>query len=444
MFNVTNKISGWGNYPVCDALLSKPGNATEAATYISSESVVVPRGNGRSYGDAAIGSHIISSLGLNRIISLDKTNCSLTCQSGVLLVDVLNHIVTDGFFLDVVPGTKFITMGGAIAADVHGKNHYCRGSFSKCVSGFRLITESGQLCHCSPTQNSELFYTTFGAMGLTGFITEVDLILRKIDTTWIETVNVQCSNLKDVFSWFGKELQAEYKIAWYDVFSCKAICTTGRHLKPEELDVKIKSISLTKYNHPAINVPIFTPSWVVNRFAISIMNLLRLLRTGYGNKQQVGFDSFFFPLDAIDNWSRLYGKQGFIQFQYAVPAEYASSLTGHLLNIAKSKGIVCTLAVIKQLGPGEDKSPLSFPFEGFTVALDFKNQEGLPDLVQNFAEVVAEKGGRVYLAKDACMNKKAMLKGYPQLALLREVVNRVNSAGKFNSNQCNRIGYLYE
>ncbi|HRG88062.1 MAG TPA: FAD-binding oxidoreductase [Chitinophagales bacterium] len=444
MFNVTNKISGWGNYPVCDALFSTATNENDVLKAIRSVGELTPRGNGRSYGDAAIGKRVLCSLGLNKITGFDKQKSTLTCQSGVLLIDLLNYIVPHGFFLNVVPGTKYITIGGAVAADVHGKNHFRQGSFSRCVAGFRLMTHTGELLHCSSGGNSDLFYGTFGGMGLTGFITEVDLQLTRIETTWIEAANLHCDGLYELFACFDKHNSAGYKIGWYDCFTSRGIFTTGRHLQFNELDMRNKQTPLKPCLPSSINVPFFMPRWIINRYSIRLMNRLRLRRTVYGVKRQVTFDSFFFPLDIINNWNRMYGKQGFLQFQYAVPTEHACALTDQLLNIAKSKGIICLLAVVKQLGPGEDKSPLSFPMEGFTVALDFKNQPGLIDMLKEFAHIVAARGGRVYLAKDACMDTRAMLAGYTQLPKFREIVNGVNNTCKFNSNQSSRIGFLHE
>lgn len=444
MFNVTNKISGWGNYPVCDALFSTANDENDVLQAIHSAGELTPRGNGRSYGDAAIGRRVLSSLGLNKITGLDKQEGKVTCQAGVLLVDLLNYIVPHGFFLNVVPGTKFITIGGAVAADVHGKNHFSQGSFSSCVTGFRLMTHTGELLYCSSAENSDLFYGTFGGMGLTGFITEIDLQLTRIETTWIETANLHCDGLHELFACFDKDNSAGYKIGWYDCFTGHGIFTTGRHLQLNELNRYSKQKPLKPYLPYSIDMPVYLPSWVVNRYSIRLMNRLRLWRTSYGPKEQVSFDSFFFPLDAVNNWNRVYGKNGFVQFQYAVPAAPVVELTLELLNMASVRGYTCTLAVVKQLGPGEERSPLSFPKEGFTVALDFKNQPGGIDMLKEFADIVAAKGGRIYLAKDTCMDNKAMLTGYPQIRNFRELVNRVNSTGKFNSNQSSRIGYLHE
>lgn len=444
MFTVTNKISGWGNYPVGDALFSTANDENDVLKAIHSVGELTPRGNGRSYGDAAIGSRVLSSLGLNKIIGLDKQEGKVTCQAGVLLIDLLNYIVPHGFFLNVVPGTKYITIGGAVAADVHGKNHFEQGSFSRCVTGFRVMTHTGELLHCSSVENSDFFYGTFGGMGLTGFITEVDLQLTRIETTWIEATNLHCKGLHELFACFNKHNSAGYKIGWYDCFTGFGIFTTARHLLFNELNRHSKQVPLKPYLPSSIDVPLFMPSWFVNRYSIRLMNMLRLWRTSYGNKEQVTFDSFFFPLDAVNNWNRVYGKNGFVQFQYAVPAVPAVDLTMDLLNKASARGYTCMLAVVKQLGPGEVKSPLSFPLEGFTVALDFKNQPGVIDMLKEFADRVAAKGGRIYLAKDTCMDNKTMLAGYPQIRKFRELVNRVNSTGKFNSNQSSRIGYLHE
>jgi FAD/FMN-containing dehydrogenase len=437
MFNVTNKISGWGNYPVMRSSISYPSNRKEAVGEIIDSQVVTPRGNGRSYGDAALGSKLLASTGLDEIGEIDTVKGEVTCQSGVLLSDLLDYLIPQGYFLPVVPGTKYITIGGAVAADVHGKNHFMAGSISRHVTAFTLITDTGAEIKCTASENETTFYSTFGGMGLTGFIVNVTLSLIPIKGKNIIAQNRQAQNLSDLFRQFENDIKAEYKVAWYDCFTGKGIYTSAYH----KTSGTGNSFSIQP-SGPTINIPFTMPAWLLNRTAIKLMNKVRLARTVFDKETAVDYNQFFFPLDAIGEWNKLYGPNGFLQYQFAVPSKFALSATHEVVEEISKSSHYCMLAVIKQLGPGNDKCPLSFPMEGYTVALDFKNQPGIVDLLRLLDKIVVKYKGRIYLAKDACMDYETMKAGYPDLDTFKKTVQLTNSSHKYNSAQCQRIGYL--
>lgn len=437
MFNVTNKISGWGNYPVMRSSISYPGNQKEAIGEIIDSQTVTVRGNGRSYGDAALGSKLLASTGLDKIGEIDTVRGEITCQAGVLLSDLLGYLIPKGYFLPVVPGTKYITIGGAVAADVHGKNHFMAGSISRHVTAFTLITDTGAEIKCTASENETTFYSTFGGMGLTGFIVNVTLSIIPVKGKNIIAQNRQAQNLSDLFRQFVSDTSAEYKVAWYDCFTGKGIYTSAYH----KTSVTGNSFSIQP-SRPTINIPFTMPAWLLNRTAIKLMNKLRFAHTVFDKEKAVDYNQFFFPLDAIGEWNKLYGPNGFLQYQFAVPLKFALSATLEVVEEISKSSHYCMLAVIKQLGPGNDKCPLSFPIEGYTVALDFKNKSGIIDLLRLLDKIVVKYKGRIYLAKDACIDYETMKAGYPDLDTFKKAVQLTNRSYKFNSAQCQRIGYL--
>ncbi|HLP21722.1 MAG TPA: FAD-binding oxidoreductase, partial [Chitinophagales bacterium] len=439
--NETNKITGWGKYPVVQSNVFEGERPEAVSDYIKeSDFNITPRGNGRSYGDAGLGARVISSLKLSRILTFDRQAGELSCQSGVLLSDILELIIPVGYFLPVMPGTKFITVGGAVAADVHGKNHFANSSFCSHVSDIKLLTGNGELINCSPAENSKLFYATCGGMGLTGFIAEVRFSLMKIETAYIQAENTKCNNLKDLFAAFNNV--AAYKVAWLDCFTGRGIFTTGNHILYKDLQPTLQKYPLVNPAKLTYKVPFTVPSWVINNALIKFFNKRRWDNAHTVIKQTVSLDAFFCPLDAVLHWNRLYGPNGFVQYQYVLPSAVALDGTNEILSRINTTRHKCLLAVIKQFGECEGKSPLSFPMEGFTVALDFKIQPGLFALLDELDKLVVKFGGRLYLAKDARMDKVTMQQGYPGLADFKKVVELVNPTGRFTSAQCERIGYL--
>lgn len=430
----TIEITNWGKYPLVKTNFHQTSNISEIQKIIKECHSIIPRGNGRSYGDNSLNKeNILSTLRLNKFLSFDRENGIFECESGVILSDILDTIVPEGFFLPVTPGTKLISIGGAIGSDVHGKNNHSEGCFGDYLLDFKIITEDGEIKKCSPTENSELFWNTIGGMGLTGIIISARFSLKRIETAYIKQKILKADNLEEIFKYFDESENWTYSVAWIDCLQKgkqmgKSILMIGEHAKLDELPTKWKNQPLHVEKKPLLNVPIDFPSFVLNTLTVKAFNFL------YYFKQRkkivnnfVDYNTFFYPLDAINNWNRIYGKNGFIQYQFIIPRESGKKgMTEILQTIAKS-GQGSFLAVLKLYKKSNPKAHNSFPIDGYSLALDFKINSKLPLLVKELDEIVEHYGGRIYLAKDA-MSKKE----------LTDYV-KVPETNKFNSVQHTRI-----
>ena len=353
--------------------------------------------------------NVFSSLKLNFFVEFDKNEGILTCQSGVLLSDILDLIVPYGWFLPVTPGTKFITLGGAIASNVHGKNHHKEGAFSNHVLEIGLLNADGEI-NVSRESEPDLFNLTCGGMGLTGIILRAKIKLKAIETSYIEMKSIKASNLEEAFRLFDTHKECTYSMAWIDTLSRgkglgRSIIMLGEHTKAAEVNKKCK---LKVRNKSLFKVPIFFPGWILNRLFMKIFNVC------YYNKQikkevikNVHYDGFFYPLDSIIQWNKMYGKSGFIQYQVVFPMDKSYDGIVELLSRSSSSVFGSFLSVLKLMGPEDNL--VSFPMEGYTLAMDFPIREGLFEFLDELDEIVLKHGGRNYLSKDARMTRKNIL-----------------------------------
>ncbi len=407
------KVSNWGNFPVVEKELKSEDSLDKIQDFVRSRNEIIARGNGRCYGDASLAEHIFSTRRLNKFISFDRLNGVIDCESGVLLSEVLEVIVPQGFFLYVTPGTKFITVGGAIASDVHGKNHHAEGCFSEYVTEFLLLNETGEVLRCSRTENSEKFWATIGGMGLTGIILQAKFQLKNIETAYIRQESVKAKNLDEIFRLFDESESWTYNVAWIDCLQKgenigRSILMRGEHAFRHELSSKAaqKPLRLKKKFAPAI--PFYFPGFVLNKFTVKLFNYL------YFNKQRrdaikntVDYETFFYPLDVVEDWNKIYGKSGFIQYQMVIPKQNGKEGMRKILETIASSGNGSFLAVLKLFGKNNPLAYNSFPMEGYTLALDFKVNSTLKNLVAKLDEIVEEFGGRIYLTKDS-MSKPSL------------------------------------
>jgi FAD/FMN-containing dehydrogenase len=382
---------------------------------------LIARGNGRSYGDASLGNSIFSTLKLDKIIEFDIENAEFECESGVLLSTILKRIVPDGFFLPTTPGTKFITVGGAIAADVHGKNHHCEGSFGEHVIGFRLLTADGSVVECSRERNAELFRSTCGGMGLTGIVLSSRFRLKRIETSYINQATFRAPDLESAMRLFDDNAGSTYSVAWIDCLSTgrklgRSHLIVGEHARAGDLPRSKRLEPLGLKKDPWLSVPFFLPSGVLNRFSVKTFNELYFRRMPSDEVRSiVHFDPFFYPLDSIGNWNRIYGRRGFVQYQFVLPKAVSyDGLIKVIDRVAKS-GSGSFLAVLKLFGKANPDSVMSFPIEGYTLALDFPVNEPVLKLLDELDEIVGDLGGRVYLAKDARMSAEFFHRSYKEV-----------------------------
>jgi FAD/FMN-containing dehydrogenase len=344
--------------------------------------------------------------------------------------------------LPVTPGTKFITVGGAVASDVHGKNHHIEGSFSNHILDMEIVLASGQAITCSPEINSDLFEASCGGMGLTGIISRVKFRLKKIETSFIRQKQIKAGSLDELIRLFEEYKHYTYSVAWIDCLKKgphfgRSILMLGEHASVLELNEKQKTNPLQLPGKKQINFPFSLPSWVLNTFTVKAFNFLFYAKNFKKEINQViGYEPFFYPLDAILHWNRGYGKNGFVQYQFVLPLEAEKGLV-EILHRIGNKGMGSFLAVLKVFGKQE--SIISFPREGYTLALDFPVKAGLLEFLDELDEVVLRYGGRLYMSKDARMKPEILRQGYPGLSKFKEIVRKYNPDGKIHSIQSDRL-----
>lgn len=405
--NYIQKVTNWGNFPIVEKEMRTADSLKAVQDFVLTHNEIAVRGNGRCYGDASLGEHIFSTKRLNKFISFDRLNGIIECESGVLLSEILEVIVHQGYFLYVTPGTKFVSVGGAIASDVHGKNHHLEGCFSEYVLEFDLMNERGDILKCSRTENEDLFWATIGGMGLTGIILSAKIQLKNIETAYIRQESIKAQNLDEIFQLFEESEDWTYNVAWIDCLQKgknigRSILMRGEHALKAELPKKQQDNALILKKKLMPTVPFYFPSFVLNNLSVKAFNFL------YFNKQQkkqvnnfVDYETFFYPLDAINDWNKIYGKKGFIQYQMVIPKEKGKAGMKKILETIANSGNGSFLAVLKLFGKHNPLAYNSFPFEGYTLALDFKVNKKLEKLVEKLDEIVEEFGGRIYLTKDS-------------------------------------------
>ena len=427
------KISGWGLYPRKNCRIFSPKNLEELQHLIISHRFVTARGLGKSYGDSSLGKIVISSLKLNEILEFDPSTGVIHCQSGVSFDKLLRYIVPQGFFPPVTPGTKFITVGGAFASDVHGKNHHIDGVFSDHVDQLTLIDEVGNISTLNPNEN--LFKQTAGGMGKTGYIYAIKFRLKKIETSYIEQKNYKAKNLKHIFELFEKHHNANYSVAWIDCLSRgksmgRSILMVGESAKRSQ--IKSKSNKLTPHKKPKLNIPFFFPSILLNSFSISVFNTLYYNNplTPIGKSFITHYNTFFYPLDKIQNWNRIYGKNGFLQYQFVIPLEKGLEVMSKILGVLSREKIGSFLSVLKLFGKSHKDRYLHFPIEGYTLALDIKISPKVFKVLENCDQIINAAGGKIYLTKDSRMSNETFKKQYRSFPV---------ASDKFTSIQIQRL-----
>lgn len=405
--NFIQKVTNWGNFPIVEAEMKSDDSLSQIKKFVLNNPEVIARGNGRCYGDASLGQHIFSTKRLNKFLSFDRINGIIECEAGVLLSDILEISVPQGYFLYVTPGTKFVSVGGAIASDVHGKNHHAEGCFSEYVTEFKVMNEYADVITCSREENSDLFWATIGGMGLTGIILSAKIKLKNIETAYIRQESIKANNLHEIFQLFDESEDWTYNVAWIDCLQKgknigKSILMRGEHALKGELPSSKTKTPLRLKPKFSPGVPFYFPGFVLNSLSIKIFNWL------YYAKQRakqvnsfIDYETFFYPLDAIKNWNRIYGKKGFIQYQMVIPKEHGKEGMKQILETIAKSGNGSFLAVLKLFGKNNPEAYNSFPQEGYTLALDFKVNAKLTKLISQLDDIVEKFGGRIYLTKDS-------------------------------------------
>lgn len=380
---------------------------------------VLPFGNGRSYGDSCLNEDniLLDARGLNRFLSFDTATGILRLESGVLLSEILSLFVPSGWFLPVTPGTRFVTIGGAIANDVHGKNHHRAGTFGCHVTQLCLLRSDGSKIVCSQNENREIFSATVGGLGLTGLILWAEIALKRIKSPLIQSETIRFSNLTEFFEISDEsDRDYEYTVSWIDCLGegrnlGRGLFMRGNHAAPFE------SAHFSPTVQKNTGIPFTPPFSFINRLTLRVFNTLYYWKNMKRQISTIGhYEPFFYPLDGIHHWNRLYGRQGFFQYQCVVPKSNRDKSIRKILEQISRSGEGSFLAVLKAFGEVSSPGILSFPRPGVTLALDFPNKgRKTLDLLERLDSVVSEFGGSVYPAKDARMSGSRFREFFPRI-----------------------------
>ncbi|MCB0395255.1 MAG: SDR family oxidoreductase [Flavobacteriales bacterium] len=436
-----NTATNWGNYPVVRADWYEGNQPDKIKDWLFAEDdPVIPRGLGRCYGDSSLGERIWSSNALDRILAFDPVTGMVRCEGGVSLDKIITTCLSAGWFIPVTPGTRYVTIGGGIASDIHGKNHHSEGTFSRHVLSLTLLAPDGRIVTCSPSEQPELFHATSGGMGLTGIILQATMQLKKVESAWIKQVNKKAANLEEVMALFDTHIASTYSVAWIDTLASgknlgRSILMLGEHALASE-------VTGNPFEIPAkrkITIPPFFPSFLLNRLSVTAFNKWFYFRNANRGEFLTDYDEYFYPLDSLLHWNRIYGKKGFTQYQLVVPIESGKEALTKILDECRSAGYASFLSVLKLFG---DQAPgmISFPKKGYTLTLDFPLNKGLLPFLERLDAIVKDYNGRLYLAKDVRMSEQMFFDTYPGAEDYRNFLKQWDPDGRFASLQSRRIG----
>lgn len=421
-------LASWGQYPahlqVPHAVSWRDELAGDLEAAVAHYGSVLPFGNGRSYGDSclAVSDHVLHMRPLARFISVDWKNGVLVAEAGVTFEEILALAIPNGWFLPTTPGTRFVTVGGAVANDVHGKNHHVRGTFGRHIRRFLLLRSDRPPALCSANENADLFSATIGGLGLTGVIAWAEIQLIPIKSSWMDTTTIRFDSLTEFFELAADfDREHEYTVAWVDCLAKgtsagRGVFIAANHATDGNLDVDMRK---------RLAVPVTPPVSAINKLTLRLFNSTYYNAHKRGRHEgRVGYAPFFYPLDRILNWNRIYGPRGFQQYQCVIPDAGAEVATGDLLKAIAQAGAGSFLAVLKKCGAAVSPGLLSFPLAGTSLALDFpQNAKMNTHLFSRLDAIVRDSGGRLYPAKDAHMSRddfRTFYPGWERLQALRD------------------------
>jgi decaprenylphospho-beta-D-ribofuranose 2-oxidase len=441
-------LHGWGRTAPTPAVLTPVHDDAEvrAAVAAAGSRGVVARGLARSYGDAAqnAGGAVLDMTAADRVLSFDADTGLVEVEAGVSLDELMNRFVPQGFFVPVTPGTRLVTVGGAIGADIHGKNHHVAGSFSQHVRWLDLLTADGEVRRVSPEQDPDLFWATAGGMGLTGVILRAQVQMKRIESSRCLVDTDRTPDLDSLMTLLSEtDHLYEYSVAWIDTLAKgrrmgRSVVTRGRFATLDELPPKRRSDPLKYHGSIKLGVPDVFPPGLLNLATVAAFNEVWYRKAPKRKRDQLqSIPTFFHPLDAVGGWNRIYGPRGFVQYQVTVPFGQEEAMR-EILDRLSSFGTASFLAVLKRFGPG-NPGMLSYPSPGWTLALDIPVMKGLAGLLDSLDEVVIAAEGRTYLAKDSRVRPETFARMYPRLEEFRAVRARVDPDGVFTSDLARRL-----
>ncbi len=448
--SVQMRLSGWGRVGAQECAVRRPESPCDLGALMSQGGgTLIARGLGRSYGDPAVngGGSVVDCSRLNCMRSFDAATGTLECEAGVSLCEIIDAFLPRGFFLPVTPGTKFVTVGGAIACDVHGKNHHGVGSFGNFVDRIDRLLPSGEVVGCSREVQPELFWATLGGVGLTGIILSAQVRLLPVESGYMKVDYQQCRNLDDALARMrDNDHKYTYSVTWVDCLARggklgRGALMLGNHAKPEDLP-HLSRDAFVPQRRGGVPVPVEFPGFVMNPYSIGAFNELFYRKHASRAGVIVDYDTYFYPLDKLTGWNKMYGRQGFLQYQATVPATEVAGIVKLLERLGESRR-ASFLAVLKVMGESNE-GLLSYPVPGYTLTLDLPNRPGAVEFLRGLDRVVLDHGGKLYFAKDACALPETIAEMYPRLPEFRALRARIDPEGRLSSNLARRLRLVEE
>ncbi|MEO6601925.1 MAG: FAD-binding oxidoreductase [Polyangiaceae bacterium] len=438
------ELSGWGANIRSSCVLREAESERQVAAQVDRAGTIA-RGLGRSYGDAALnaGGRVLGMVRFDRYLSFDERTGTLTCEAGVSLDAIIRDFAPRGWFPMITPGTKFVTVGGCVVNDIHGKAHHVHGTFSNCVESLTLYLASGETAVASRTENAELFWATFGGMGLLGIVLTVTLRLRRVETTYFRQKSIRVNDLDGMLAALEENDHLfPYSVATLDVFASgkslgRGVLVVGDHATLAELPPEVDKPLLVA-GPPKITVPFELPQITLNPLTIRLVNSVIQQIQAHGRPVS-HYEPFFYPLDKIAHWNRGYGKAGFTQYQFVIPFADGARRMRQILQTILAAGELPFLNVLKRMGK-EGAGILSFPKEGYTYAIDFPMRKSTVSLLRKLDALVLDAGGRVYLGKDSYLDAPTFRAMYPQIDSWLAIKAKYDPDGVFTSDLGRRVG----
>ena len=436
------ELGTWGNVKRSESYLREPESVDDLREIIESvgNSGGIARGSGMSYGDQPMNSDgdVIHPLLSEGTIENPNSNGLITVPSSITFAELLERVVPLGWFMPVVPGTSFVTIGGAIAADIHGKNHYRKSSIASHIKSITLMLADGETIRCSKTEEAPIFWATMGGLGLTGIVIEATIQLSRIRSSKVQVSRKSFGNFSDLFEAMKSQVNRfEYSVAWLDLISKynfgRGILETANH------EISNPNPEFSYRTKPSLPLPNHLADTFLRRSTVKAYNSLRFLSAGKTETiRKTELSTFMHPLDKVKNWNRLYGKSGIIQWQIAVPEVAEHTLFDVIDSIKKAK-VPAFLVVLKKLG-ASNQAPLSFPMQGWTLAVDFPaNYKRIYGFLDALDQELIQAGGRIYLAKDVRLDPELIPKMYPDLDEWKSIRQNIDPYRRWQSDFSRRL-----
>ena len=430
-------INGWGKYGNYETRLYKPKTISLIKKKLNKSftDTFICRGLGRSYGDSSINNKIINLSNFKKKFQISKIKKEITCSSNFSIKDLLPILLKENFFLKVTSGTQYVTIGGAIASDIHGKNHHKDGSFCDYVNEIQILLANGKILKCSKKKNQKLFFSTCGGMGLTGIILSAKIQLLKIPSSFIKEIMIKSNSLTETLSYFKKYNHKKYLASWIDTNATnknlgRGIMYIGEHTKQKNKDFVKKTSLKIHFNFP---------NFFLNNFFLKLLSKIYFIKSLNYKEHVVDIKKYFYPLDNIENWNMIYGNKGFVQIQILISNQNLVKNLKKIILFFQKKNQISFVSTLKKMG-AKNKNLLSFPENGYTITFDIKNNPNLKNFYDELEKILIKMNAKIYLTKDILMTKKYFKKTYSNASKFIRYKKIYDPKFKFTSYQSKRLG----